>query len=361
MLTLGLHLGFFVTKTVKSLVESYFGEGERDGLEETSPEPGCSTWDDQYLCVSTTGNTAAEVESETTAAAVEPCDQEEHAASNADFPPKVCKQVCMFPDEFHSSWMNATTQAVLNLTAVQRKLRQRPSDSLIRLSRTPTFARLFLTALKNPGKHMRDIYWSLMELSHVHHNLRLFQENDALNLLDPLLLWLENCGVHTTIQETRKTWCENCDYSGSSTSSLGTIYFLPQPCSGNKTVSSLLRGAFSQMLCMDQCPACDSNIEKGNFWNSPDILAISRSHVPDESGQRGRVAASDFVTIQVNPDETQTYKLSSVICYSASNEHYWPYLSYNFITSMVDNEHVSVVPGYMTEDMSEEIYLYEKV
>lgn len=354
-----LTLRYFVTKSVKSVVESYFGEGERDGLEETSPEPGCSTW--HNLCASTTGKTAAEVKSETTAAAVEPCDQEEHAASNADFSPKVCEQVCMFPDEFHSSWMNATMQAVLNLTVVQHKLRHRPSDSLIRLSSTPTFARLFLTALKNPGRHVRDIYWSLMELSDVHSNLHLFQENEAHDLLYPLLVWLENCGVQTTIQETRKMWCENCECSRSSSSTLGRIHFLPQPHDGNKTVSSLLGSAFSQSLCMDDCPACESNIERGVFWNSPDILAISRSHVADESVQTGRVAASDFVTIYVSQDETQTYKLSSVICYSASNKHYWPYLSYNFITSMVDNEHVSVVPGDMPEDMSEEIYLYEKV
>lgn len=169
---------------------------------------------------------------------------------------------------------------------LQNELRHQSPEGLIQLSRTPTTASLFLRALKNPGTFFRpiEIYGALVEMSVELPQLRLLQTNDLLDFLHPLLLWLEYCGVQTTIQVEGKSRCDTCKSATSSSSVLGGICFLPPPGGANETVSSLLSRAYRQSQNAEPCTTCGSTLEIEEVLNSPDMLTLSLPRaLPDGS------------------------------------------------------------------------------
>lgn len=283
--------------------------------------------------------------------------------STADYENRIRRQICTFPNRLHNSWMNATLQAMLNLTVVQDKLRHQPIAPLTQLSVMPSFARLFLRALKNPGKNIRYVYGSLVELGQVVPRITAFQENNPLDLLGPFLLWLGECGLQTNITETKIIKCKNCEFTYCSSWSLSRIYFLPVPSKDEESVSSLVTSAFTKRLCRKRCPDCDSEKEKAFFWNSPDILTISRApQITDSPEIRHPVAPNMFLKICVDEDKTEVYKLSSVICYSAAKTHYWARLFRDHRTIEADDSSIRVLPSDDSEDLTdEEIFFYEKM
>lgn len=199
----------------------------------------------------------------------------------------------------------------------------------------------------------------MVEISVELPQLRLFQRNDLLDFLHPLLLWLEQCGVQTTIQVEEKSRCDICKSDTSSSSVLGGICFLPPPRGANETVSSLLSRAYSQSQNTGQCTTCGSTLEREEILNSPDILTLSLPRaLPDGSILKDPVDPSEFLNIAVSEDETHVYRLSSVICYSEDQAHFCSYLLCDHITIKADDYRISVVPGGRPEDIKEEGIAY---
>lgn len=258
--------------------------------------------------------------------------------------------------------MNATLQAMLNLTVVRQKLRNQPIAPLTQLSIMPSFARLFLRALKTPGKKIRYVYGSLVELGQVLPGITAFHENDPIHLVGPFLIWLGGCGLETSITESKIVTCNSCK-STSISSQSKVIYFMPVPGSDEESVSSLVTPVFRKKLCRKRCPECDSEKEKAFFWNSPDVLTISRAaEVADSVDSRRPVAPNVFLKICVEEDKSEVYKLSSVICYSAAKAHYWARLFRDQRTIEVDDSNVKVLPWDDSENPAdEEIFFYEKM
>lgn len=285
------------------------------------------------------------------------------AESSANYERRIRGQICTFPNRLHNSWMNATLQAVLNLRVVGEKLRPQPVAPLAQLSVMPSFSRLFMRALKEPRKKIKYVYGPLKELGRVLPGITAFQENDPLHLVGPLLMWLGGCGLETSITESKVVTCSSCD--SSSISSQGrVVHFLPAPCTDRESVSSLLAPAFSKKLCRRRCSECDSEKEKAFFWNSPDVLAVSRTpRAADASdGARHPVAPNVLLKIGVEANQSQVYQLSSVICYSAANAHYWARLFRDQRTIEVDDRRVRVVPCDELQNLAdEEIFFYEKM
>lgn len=283
------------------------------------------------------------------------------AESAADYECRIRKQICTFPNRLQNSWMNATLQAMLNLTVVREKLRNQPIAPLTQLSVMPSFSRLFLRALKTPGKKIRYVYGSLVELGQVLPGVTAFHENNPIHLVGPVLLWLGGCGLETSITESKLITCAKCKSSSISSQSK-SIYFMPAPSSEEESVSSLVTPVFTKKLSRKKCPDCDSEKEKTFFWNSPDILTISRA--PEETDAvdaRLPVAPNVFLKICVEVNKSEVYKLSSVICYSATKAHYWARLFRDQRTIEVDDSHVTVLPREAEQPADEEIFFYEKI
>lgn len=284
------------------------------------------------------------------------------AESTADYENRIRRQICTFPNRLQNSWMNATLQAMLNLTVVREKLRNQPIAPLTQLSIMPSFSRLFLRALKTPGKKIRYVYGSLVELGQVLPGITAFHENNPIHLVGPFLIWLGGCGLQTSITESKIVTCKNCKSTNISSQSK-IIYFMPVPSSEEESVSSLVTPVFTTKVCRRRCPECDSEKEKAFFWNSPDILTISRA--PDVAGSldtRYPVAPNVFLKICVEVNKSEVYKLSSVICYSAAKAHYWARLFRDQRTIEVDDSHVKVLPCDDSENLAdEEIFFYEKM
>lgn len=369
ILILGFLVGTIVTKSVKRLFNSYLEPPERegDGDEKSTPEPPGPA--EQDLPDSTGGTTPS-----APGAVLHPADRQEETSAtvslgqSTDVSSGPCKSICRFPNAFNNCWMNATLQAALNLNTVKAKLTHQPPEALTKLSATPRFAGLFLKALKNPGSHFRptEIYLVLLELCCTVPQLRLLKTNDPLDLLDPLLLWLNECGVRTTFEVREERRCEDCTTTTCSTSSLGSVYFLPQP--GNcDTTSSLLHRAIHQSQGEGRCTACGRTAETANVANSPDVLTLYLPRLaPDGSVLREPVYPSTFVEILVDKDTTQLYSLSSVICHSGLNAHkghFWSYLFCDHTTIRADDLHISVTPKGRPDGINENgvVYLYEKV
>lgn len=194
------------------------------------------------------------------------------------------KSVCMFPNPFNNCWMNASLQAALNLEVVQEKLAHLPPESLAPLSTAPAFAGLCLTALKNPGRtfYSTEIYGILEDLSERVPSLHLLQNNDSLDLLEPFLFWLNQCGLRTAIQVNEVSRCEQRKTTKSSTSHLGSIYFLSIVGKNDTILYNLL-----QSLCIHQsqgpgrCKACGSTAQIEQAWICPDFLTFYLSQTAD--------------------------------------------------------------------------------
>lgn len=287
-------------------------------------------------------------------------------------PPHTCRcnpgasdptsSVCRFSNSFNNCWMNASLQAVLNLGVVREKLADLPAEPLTRLSATPAFAELFLTALKHPGRAFSslDLCHVLKELSANIPHLSLFGQNDPVELLEPFLTWLRRCGVDTTLEVQHR--CAHCGVSAPSSPNPGNIYFLPRH-RKHYTICDLLKRAVLQSRGSEPCEACGST-ERGQVWSCPDVLTC---YLPpsDHSGAVDMYPATppELMEFTVDENTTHRYRLSSVICHgqlTASEGHYWSYLLKDHCTIKANSQIVK------REDMPDKIfqngviYIYEK-
>lgn len=362
-LTVGFLVGTLVTKTVRQLVEHYLAPEEREGDrdEKTTSVP-----------TDASPRTTADPGSVTvinTAAAIE-----EINGNVAEHTPRTylssdrCQSVCKFTNLFNNCWMNASLQAALHLKVVQEKLAHLPPESLTALSPTPAFAELFLTALNNPGKTFTsgEIFGVLSELSKKVPSLRLFQNNDLYDLMDLLLCWLNQCGVQTAIQVNEVSRCEQCKFATSSTSTLGSMYFLPLLGKHANTIFSLLMHDIHQIRGPGQCEACGSTVQTEQAWICPDVLALYLSRAAaNDSILREPVIPSEMIEIPVDENRSQRYRLSSVICHCGwhiATGHFWSYLFDDGVTIKANDCQISVSPEARPADIYQSgiIYIYEK-
>lgn len=267
-----------------------------------------------------------------------------------------CGHICTFASGVNNLWITPTLQATLNLIVIQDKLQQQTPTALIKQSKTPKFAHLFLTALKNPGKQFADINEALLDLSTILPNSN--EPKIVFCFLDYLLVWLEKCGLHTRVLITKTMTCESCGVSRSCKLNLGRIIELPQPTSPNQTTYFLFQSTFSKHNTTQNCASCDSSTEETIIWNPLDILIL---HLPEDKGSEPRhtVAASEFVTIFLTKDQKTVYVLSSIICYNSAH-HYRAFLINLYYTIQADG-HLSVRRGRPQEDLDGKIYLYERL
>lgn len=267
-----------------------------------------------------------------------------------------CGHICTFASGLNNLWITPTLQATLNLIVVQDKLQQQTPTALIKHSKTPKFAHLFLTALKNPGKEFASINEALLDLSTILPNSN--EPKIFFCFLDYLLVWLEKCGLHTRVLITKRMTCERCGISKSCKLNLGRIIKLPRPTSPNQTTYFLLQSTFSKSHWTQNCASCNSSIEETIIWNPLDILIL---HLPEDNGSEPghTVAASEFVTIFLTKDQKIVYILSSIICYNSA-QHYRAFLINLYYTIQADG-HLSVVRGRPQEDLDGKIYLYERI
>lgn len=267
-----------------------------------------------------------------------------------------CGHICTFASGLNNLWITPTLQATLNLTLIQDKLQQQTPMALIKHSKTPKFAQLYLTALKNPGKQFADIDEALLDLSTILPNSN--EPKMVFGFLDYLLDWLEKCGLHTRVLITKTMTCESCRISRSCKLNLGRIIELPRPTSPNQSTYFLLQSTFSKSHWTQNCASCNSSIEETIIWNPLDILIL---HLPEDNGSEPQhtVAASEFVTIFLTKDQKTVYVLSSIICYNSA-QHYRAFLINLYYTIQADG-HLSVMRGRPQEDLDGKIYLYERI
>ncbi|XP_056240823.1 uncharacterized protein LOC130174706 [Seriola aureovittata] len=328
MLALGWFVGSLVTKGARRLVEHYFPPEETEAAPPASPT-------DKPGSITAAGPQAA----------------------------TVCHKVCRFSNVHNNCWMNASLQAVLNMRVVQETLAHRPPEYLTRLSTTPQFAGLFLTALNNPGRVFTtaEIYEVLAELSDRVPTLRLAQYNDILDLLEHFLRWLNQCGVRTTAEINEPSTCEQCTFAPRRCTAT-SIYFLP-PMGKNDTILSLL---MRDMNAPTQCPMCGSEVRIEKARTCPDFLTLYLSRTADDGSiLREPVTPSELIEIPMDENTAQIYRLSSVICHRGINTdrgHFWSYLLKDDVTIRADDCQISVLPGGRPYDVHESglIYFYEK-
>lgn len=275
----------------------------------------------------------------------------------------VCNLICRFPNKFNNCWLNATFHSALNLSVVQQRLRYRSPHGLTELSSMPTTARMFLKALNNPGRvfSTREIYTALLELSNERRILRLLECNDVLDFLDPFFLWLDKCGVGTSIRVDEKSRCEFCDSTTSGSSCLGSICFLPSPCVTNESVSSLFSRGYCERQNERHCSTCGSPLSGKFSFNYADVLTFYLPRrLPDGSVLQNSVPSSEIIHITSREDEKLLYRLSSVICYSTG--HFWTYLFRSHSIIKADDCRITVLTGSKPEDISTKgiVYIYEK-
>ncbi|XP_032386951.1 uncharacterized protein LOC116698846 [Etheostoma spectabile] len=274
----------------------------------------------------------------------------------------LCNNICRFSNSFNNCWMNATLQAALHLNVVRNTLTHQRPESLILLSSTPTFAGLFLEALRNPGRSFSptELYGALTELSEKVPSLCLLQRNDPLKLLKHLWVWLNRCGIKTLTEVQGRGWCDNC---GTSWGTSSNIYFLPLPRRGNSF--SLFQQAVKQNT--GPCETCGDIVQKQKVWNDPDIVTLFLSQGARTGSVLGKsVTPLQVIEFPVGENQTQLYSLSSVICHSGNEPptgHIWSYLCSDFITIKACDSRISVASEYMRDDIYRHgiIFLYEKV
>lgn len=267
------------------------------------------------------------------------------------------KDICTFAGGHNNLWIGPTLQATLHLSVIRDKLQQQTPKDLMKRSKMPTFAKLFLTALKNPGKQFTDIDEALLELSVVLPNSN--GPKPVFCFLNHMLLWFEKCGLHTTVIRTKTITCETCQFGTSCKLNLGRIIALPQPRSPNQSTNSLLNSTFRKKHCTQKCVNCNSNLQEKMFWNALDVLIL---HLPEDNGPEPRhlVAASEFLTIYTSEEQKTVYNLSSIISYSSVQQRFWAALMKLFVTIKA-GDHLSVMRRLPQETLDEKIYLYESV
>lgn len=309
----------------------------------------------------------------------EPADNTEHAPNDSAtsntsslsrvdiakfrFSKIVCNLICRFPNKFNNCWLNATFHCALNLTVVQQRLRYKSPGTLAEFSSTPTTAKMFLKALSNPGRvfSTKEIYTALLELSGEKRILRLLESNDVLDFLAPFLVWLDKCGVETSIQVDEKSRCQFCDSTSVESSCLGSICFLPPPCVESESVSSLLSRGYCKKQNEHRCSTCGSTRLVKRSFNCADVLTLYLPRrLPDGSVLQNSVLSCETIQMASSDNEKHPYKLSSVICYNTG--HFWTYLFRSQCIIKADDCRITVLTDDKPEDITTRgiVYIYEK-
>lgn len=275
----------------------------------------------------------------------------------------VCNLICRFPNKFNNCWLNATFHSALNLTVVQQRLRYKSPSALTEFSSTPTTARMFLKALSNPGRVFctREVYMALLELSGEKRILRLLESNDVLDFLAPFLVWLDKCGVGTSIQVDQKRRCQFCDSTSDESSRLGSICFLPPPCVESESVSSLLSRGYCKRQHEHRCSTCGSTLLVKHSINCADVLTLYLPRkLPDGSVLQNSVSSCETIHMTSSDNEKLPYRLSSVICYNTG--HFWTYLFRSHCIIKADDCRITVLKDDKPEDITTKgiVYIYEK-
>ncbi|KAG7518115.1 Integrin alpha-6 CD49 antigen-like family member F VLA-6 [Solea senegalensis] len=266
-----------------------------------------------------------------------------------------CASICRFSNEFLNCWMNAALQAVLNLNLVQDISPDSAAEPI-----TPTFGELFLTALAHPGRFFsqREVYMVLQELNDAIPYLRLGQDNDVLDFLQPLLVWLEGCGVKTMIKMDENLLCKQCGFTSTDITNT-SIYFLSPPFWGD-SIASLLQSSLNGSAGLARCEKCDRIDQKISNISFPDVLTL---HLPRTQGpSREPVAPSRIIELMQHP-KTQRFSLASVICHNSSQTHcghYWSYVIKDDVIIQVNDDDVSIAKSLVNLYCDGLIYFYER-
>ncbi|XP_061822484.1 uncharacterized protein [Nerophis lumbriciformis] len=254
------------------------------------------------------------------------------------------KKICRFANYCNNCWMNATLQATLNLSVVQDKLPKQFQEFVTLLPEMPAFVCLYLSALENPGMCFTsaELCVALAELCDSVPSLILYETNDSLDLLMPLLSWFDQCGIQTTIQVRDVSRCPQCHFTTSSTSNLGSIVSLPKPLNG-ETLNSLIRRATGGR--QGRCKACGHKTDRRQFWTHPDILTFFVNRIASDGFVcHDRVYSPEQLEMDVDENTKQTYRLSSVICHAGMDYHpghFWSYLFVDDITIEANDTYLS--------------------
>lgn len=281
----------------------------------------------------------------------------------------LCETICRFSNQSSNCWMNASLQAVLNLEFVQEKFVLLPADLIIKSSITPKFGEVFLTALKHPGRLFspEELYVVLQELSEEIPSLRLERQNNILHFLEPLLNWLDECGVQTITQVKTSIRCEQCGFTSSHYQDCH-IYYL-SPTDYDDSILCLLI-SFLDDSKMANCVMCTGLVSKQQTVDFPDVLTL---YLPRKPSVLSRVLVSPCLRVELPVGETltQTYRLSSVICYIPRwNErsscwmyddcHTWSYLIKRGFFIVADDDLISVTDNISDMYYYGTFYFYEK-
>lgn len=218
---------------------------------------------------------------------------------------------CRFSDHFNG-WMNKTLQAVLKLDILKQKLKQKPAFFSEALWEMPKLAKLFQTALQNPGKYFSstEIVPALEELSVAIPSLRLCQERDIFDFLEPLLLILNKCGVETTLHVQKVFSCVKCQYNGNSTMPLANVFFLPSP--GKYDTTSYLFGrVLNAVYGKEECNECNVSLVNEVSLRCPDVITLYLPLPATMSDFREGVPAADCLVFPAG-NVLEKYRLSFI-------------------------------------------------
>ncbi|XP_077398635.1 uncharacterized protein LOC144034007 isoform X2 [Vanacampus margaritifer] len=262
----------------------------------------------------------------------------------ADQKKKPLKKICRFANYCNNCWMNSTLQATLNLNVVREKLPERIQQFVTLLSEMPAFACLYLSALENPGVcfSAAELCVALAELCDCVPPLILYENNDAVDLLVPLLSWFDQCGIQTGIKVRDVIRCPQCHLTTSSVSDLGHIVTLPKPLNGETLVSLIKRATGGRR---SRCKACGHKTVRKQFWTHSEILTFFVNRISgDGFVSHDRVYSPEQLEMDVDEDTKQTYRLASVICHAGVDRHsghFWSYLFSDNITIEANDTYLS--------------------
>ncbi|XP_051906145.1 uncharacterized protein LOC127590763 [Hippocampus zosterae] len=254
------------------------------------------------------------------------------------------KKICRFANYCNNCWMNSTLQATLNLNVVRRKLPERIQQFVSLLSEMPAFACLYLSALENPGVCFTaaELCVALAELCDCVPALILYENNDSVDLLVPLLSWFDRCGIRTGVQVRDVNRCPRCHLTTSSVSNLGNVVTLPKPLNGETLSSLIKRGTGGRRR---RCKACGHKTVRKRFWTHPDILTFFVNRIAgDGLVSHDRVYSPERLEVDVDENTKQTYRLSSVICHAGVDRHsghFWSYLFSGDVTIEANDTYLS--------------------
>ena len=138
---------------------------------------------------------------------------------------------CKFSNTFNNSFMNAMMQSILNLCATEMKAKNELRELCEALSATPAFRRFFLTALFKPGRRFspEEILPVIKEISTKIPSQFLKKQSNASYLLGYAMLWVNVCGIQSTMVVNKVTQCDNCQFREETMADLGPFCVLPPP------------------------------------------------------------------------------------------------------------------------------------